>query len=223
MASIAPVQGSPTMASTSLATTSTTLSVAPISNPTAAQQSFMQAMTETSAVSPVTSISSSQTGRGNSINYTAEYLQAFAKSMTSQKVPSTPVSGDTTYPAARHLLASWFSLLTPEEQAVATQRLQEIAPGLSPSVLASQGQPHPGSPAGSAPTQDALAQSAQIPTGSVATALNDVIAAMDPSLYNVAGQLAMNYQMATNVIVDGMPLLSYVNQAAVETLQENPN
>jgi hypothetical protein len=33
----------------------------------------------------------------------------------------------------------------------------------------------------------------------------------------------MNYQMATNVIVDGMPLLSYVNQAAVEALQENPN
>jgi hypothetical protein len=162
-------------------------------------------------------------GQGGGITYTAEYLQAFAQSMTSQKVPSTPVEGDTTYPAARHLLASWFSLLTPEEQAVASPQLQELAPGLNPSALASQDTLHPGSLAGSAPTQEALAQAAEIPTTSVAAALNDVIAAMDPSLYNGAGRLAMNYQMATNVIVDGMPLLSYVNQTAVEALQDNPN
>ena len=211
------------MTATPLASASTTLSASSVSNPTAAQQSFMQAMSETSAITPVTSMSSSQGGQGGSITYTDKYLQAFAQSMTSQKVPSTPVPGDTTYPAARHLLASWFSLLTPEEQAVALPQLQQLVPGLNPSALASQDPLHPGSLAGSAPTQEALAQASQIPTGSVATALNDVIAAMDPSHYNPAGMLAMNYQMATNVIVDGMPLLSYVNQAAVEALQENPN
>jgi len=214
------------MTATPLASASTTLSAssaASVSSPTAAQQSFMQAMSGTSSLSPVSSISSSLGGPGSSINYTAEYLQAFAQSMTSQKVPSTPVPGDTTYPAARRLLASWFSLLTPEEQAVASQQLQQLAPGLNPSALASQGQPRPGSLPGTNPTPEALAQAAQIPTTSVAAALNEVIAAMDPSQYNPAGMLAMNYQMAMNVIVDGMPLLSYVNQAAVEALQENPN
>jgi len=176
-------------------------------------------MSQTSAVSSVDSLSSSQGDQSGTITYTAEYLQAFVKSMTSQKVTSTPSAGDTTYPTARNLLASWFSLLSPQEQAVAAQQLQQLAPGINTSALAAQGSIATGSLSGSHPTQQALTEAAKIPTGSVATALDNVIDAMDPSLYNQAGTLAMNYQMATNVVVDGMPLLSFVNQTAVEALQ----
>jgi hypothetical protein len=169
-------------------------------------------------------------GNESPIKYSPQLLQQIAQFMTSQGLQGSaqgskpPAAAGQpqgiTCPVARNLVASWFSLLSAPEQATALAGLQQLAPSLNAAALASQGVISPGSIPGSNPSSLALDQANLIPVESLDTALNTLIGAMDPSLYDQAGSLALNHQMAYNLAIDGMPLLNYVTEEAKQAMQE---
>ena len=185
-------------------------STAPLT-PTPAQLAFMRSMS-----GPTT------------VNYTLDFLKKAASTFTSKKVDEQALSklsaitgepAPVSYPDARRMLATWFSLLGPDGQAAAAKSLAALAPGIDPSKLASRIV----SPTGEStlsPSPEAMAEAAKIPTSSVKDAIMGLLDTMDPSLYPKAGEVAMNAQLTQNIITGGMPLLSYLTQQAKEALQE---
>lgn len=191
-------------------TSSVSSSASPV-DPTPAQQQFLQAMAAGS-VPPSTS--------PYTVNYTEQYLQEVAKNLTSATVTDPNAVA---YPQARRMLAGWYSLLTPQEQTVASARLTGLAPGLNASALASQDTSKAGPSAipGGNPSASALAEADKIPNSSVQEAMNAVIAAMDPTLYQSAGKIAMNSQLISSIISEGITLIGYLTQNAKDAINGN--
>jgi hypothetical protein len=177
-------------------------------DPTSAQQQFLQAMSAGN-VAPTTN--------PYSVNYTEQYLQDVAQNLTSATVTSQTA---TAYPQARAILAGWYSLLTPQEQATAASQLSAISPGINTSTLAQQDTTNAGPSAlpGGNPSAAAKAEADKIPNASVNQALNDVISAMDPSLYPAAGKIAMNSQLISSIISEGITLIGYLTQNAKDAI-----
>jgi hypothetical protein len=180
-------------------------------DPTPAQQQFLQAMSE-GTVAPTTS--------PYTVNYTEQYLQEVAKNLTSATV-TDPAS--VAYPQARRMLAGWYSLLSPQEQTVATAQLRSLAPDINPSALAQQDASKAGPSAipGGSPSSAAMAEADKIPNGVVQQAMNDVVSAMDPSLYPAAGKIAMNSQLISSIISEGITLIGYLTQNAKDAINGN--
>jgi hypothetical protein len=189
---------------------SLTSSATPV-DPTPAQQQFLQAM----AAGTVPATTSPYT-----VNYTEQYLQEVAKNLTSAKVTDPTAVA---YPQARRMLAGWYYLLTPQEQTVAAAKLSALAPGLNPSALASQDTSKAGPSAlpGGNPSASAMAEVDKIPNSSVQEAMNAVISAMDPGLYQSAGKIAMNSQLISSIISEGITLIGYLTQHAKDAINGN--
>lgn len=162
------------------------------------------------------------------VNYTLDFLKQAATTFTSKKVDEVALSAVTavtgqqapvTYPDARRLLASWFSLLGSDARAAAGKAISSLAPGIDTDKLASTAMPTVGG-SGSTPSAEALGEAAKIPTSSVKDALMGLLDTMDPSLYAKAGEVAMKAQMTENIIIEGMPLMSYLISQAKEALQQ---
>ena len=183
---------------------------APLS-PSPAQLAFMRSMSGSTTV-----------------NYTLDFLKQAATTFTSKKVDEKALSAVTTitgqkapvsYPDARRLLASWYSLLGSDARAAAGGTLASLAPGIDTARLAASSIPSEGG-GGVSPSAEALAEAAKIPTSSVKDALMGLLDAMDPSLYSKAGEVAMKAQLTENIIIEGMPLMSYLISQAKEALQQ---
>ena len=180
-------------------------------DPTPAQQKFLQAMSA-GTVAPTTS--------PYTVNYTEQYLQDVAKTLTSATVTDPTAVA---YPQARRMLAGWYSLLSPQEQSVAASKLSALAPGLKSPALAEQDASKAGPSAlpGGNPSATAMAEADKIPNGAVQQAMNDVVAAMDPSLYEAAGKIAMNSQLISSIISEGITLIGYLTQNAKDAINGN--
>lgn len=185
-------------------------STAPLA-PTPSQLAFMRSMSGTTMV-----------------NYTLDFLKQAATTFTSKKIDEQALSklaattgepAPISYPDARRMLATWFSLLGSDGQTAAAKSLATLAPGIDPAKLASR-MVSPTGETTSSPSPEALAEAAKIPTSSVKDALMGLLDTMDPSLYPKAGEVAMNAQLTQNIVVEGMPLISYLIQQAKEALQE---
>jgi len=188
-------------------TSSVSSSATPV-DPTPDQQKFLQAMAAGN-VAPATS--------PYTVNYTEQYLQDVAKNLTSATVTDPKAVA---YPQARRMLAGWYSLLSPQEQTVASAKLSPFAPGLNASALASQDASKGGPSAipGGNPSDTAMAEADKIPNSSVQEAMNAVISAMDPTLYQSAGKIAMNSQLISSIISEGITLIGYLTQNAKDAL-----
>jgi len=192
---------------TATETSSVSSSATPV-DPTPAQQKFLQAMAAGN-VAPTTS--------PYTVNYTEQYLQDVAQNLTSAKVTSQTAVA---YPQARRMLAGWYSLLSPQEQAVASAKLASFAPDLNTSALAQQDTSKTGASAlpGVSPSDTAMTEADKIPNSSVNEAMNAVISAMDPTLYQSAGKIAMNSQLISSIISEGMTLIGYLTQNAKDAI-----
>ena len=177
-------------------------------DPTQAQQQFLKAMAA-GTVAPTTS--------PYTVNYTEQYLQDVAQNLTSATVTSPTAVA---YPQARSILAGWYSMLSPQEQAAATAQLRSLAPDINSSALAQQDTSKAGPSAipGGSPSSAAMAEADKIPNGAVQQAMNAVIAAMDPSLYAAAGKIAMNSQLISSIISQGITLIGYLTQNAKDAI-----